>query len=84
MRGGNGYGQNVVTSTEFVNNYNKGWKHASVTREILEKTGTYFIQLSLGGGRGARTTWEFLADFDDIYIKYDEIKEVKNNPLLKM
>lgn len=67
-RGGGGYNTSILSSTQFINSYQKGWKSTSLIRTVVEAHAMYTVGIKLGGGYGNLTTTEYSVDFDDLYI----------------
>ncbi len=80
-RGGGGYNTSILSSTQFINSYQKGWKSTSLIRTVVEEHTRYTVGIKLGGGYGNETTTEYSVDFDDIYmINLTEIFGEGNEP----
>lgn len=65
---GGGYNTSILSSTQFINSYQKGWKSTSLIRTVVEAHATYTVGIKLGGGYGNLTTTEYSVDFDNIYM----------------
>lgn len=80
-RGGGGYNTVMLSKTNFVNAYQKGWQSVSLIRTVIEDHAMYTVGIKLGGNYGNLTTTEYSIDFDDIYmINLSEIFGEGNEP----
>lgn len=81
VRGGGGYNAWILSSKQFIDSYQKGWKSTSFIRTVVEEHGEYTLGIKLGGSFTYSSTTEYSIDFDDIYmINLSEIFGEGNEP----